>query len=111
MSSSKKGRRLRRAALLTLFFSAVIGSASTALTQPTADYGSTPNGFVVSDGGCYDNGLSCNESYCSEPGACDGGCNQYFDDGYKHYCPVWVGGEWIHWRLDGNRLPPLVTDG
>ena len=23
----------------------------------------------------------------------------------------WVGAEWLHWQLDGNRLPPLVTSG
>jgi hypothetical protein len=78
---------------------------------------------MISDGGAsglsggYERGMSYGEpcsspnDYCSDCGDWDGGVTPCFDDGYKHYCPVWVGGEWLHWRLDGNHLPPLVTDG
>jgi hypothetical protein len=110
------GSRLRRAALLTLFLGAIPALQATTSAQQISDYGSAAPGVVISDGG-YDNGWSANESYgsydgyCSDQGQCGGDSSPCFDDGYKHYCPVWAGAQWIHWRLDGNRLPPLVTDG
>lgn len=117
------GRRLRRAATLTFFFSAIAGMPTNLFAEQTSDKSSATSGVVISDGGTTNfggddyNGMPCNEpygscdAYCSDQGECDVDCNPCFDDGYKHYCPVWVGAEWIHWRLDGNRLPPLVTDG
>jgi hypothetical protein len=117
------GSRLRRAVALALFLGATIGLPTTSLAQQISDYGSAPSGVVVSDGGMsgfsgsYDGGMSAGasygpgEEYCSDQGECDGDSTPCFNDGYRHYAPIWVGAEWIHWRLDGNHLPPLVTDG
>jgi hypothetical protein len=115
--------RLRRAVALTLFLGATTGLSAISSAEQISDHDSATSGVVVSDGGmpnfggAYDNGTSPYESYgscdgyCSDQGECDGDNSPCFDDGYKHYAPIWVGAEWIHWRLDGNRLPPLVTDG
>src|SRR3954468_24118018 len=122
MATCLSRRQLRRAAAVTLLLSAIGSRPVASFAQQFSDYDSTANGYVVSDGGSsnfgsYENGVSRNDSfnscdnYCSEQGECNSDCAPCFNDGYKHYCPVWVGAEWIHWRLDGNRLPPLVTDG
>src|SRR6476620_1497509 len=107
---------LRRAAALTLFLTVAVTVPTAALAQEyISDYGSSVGGTVISDGGMsgyggqydgpYDDSYGCNP-YCD-----DGDGAPCFNDGYKHYCPVWVGAEWLHWRLDGSHLPPLVTDG
>ncbi len=117
------GRRLRRAAALALFSGAFTGWPMASLAEQISEYDSPPGGVIVSDrsppsfGGGHENGMSPDEpfgscdAYCSDYGECDGDGSPCLDDGHKRYCPVWFGAEWIHWRLDGNRLPPLVTDG
>src|SRR4051812_33334244 len=114
--------QLRRAAAVTLLLSAIGGGPVASLAEQISDHDSTPNGVTVSDDGSssfgsYADGVSCNkpfgscDEYCNGLGERNSDCPPCFDEGYKHYCPVWVGAEWIHWRLDGNHLPPLVTDG
>jgi putative beta barrel porin BBP7 len=116
MTPSILRNRLRTAAGLMLLLGTTTVLATAAPAEQISDHESAPGGVVVSDGGGahfiggYDSGMSCNDSYDSWDGSCSD-CNECFNDGYKHYCPVWVGAEWIHWRLDGNHLPPLVTDG
>ena len=108
------GGRLRRAAALVLLLGVTAGQHSTASAEIISDYDSSPGGVVVSDGG-YDSGGSYEpygscDGYISDYGEWDGGAMSSCNDGCKHYCPIWAGGEWIRWRLDGNDLPPLVTD-
>lgn len=118
------GSRLRRAVALTLFLTAFTFRPTTASAVQISDQGSSDGGVMVSDGGgpayggSYEGGMPYCDSYGSSGGYCsdcdewDGGdASPCFNDGYKHYCPVWVGGEWLYWRLDGSHLPPLVTDG
>jgi hypothetical protein len=118
------GSRLRRAVALTLFLGAIIGRPASALAEQISDHNSAAGGEVTSDGSTPsigsppgDFGMTGDwpsgpyDAYCTDCGDGNADCNPCFDDGYKHYCPVWAGGEWIHWRLTGNRLPPLVTDG
>jgi hypothetical protein len=123
MTSCLLGSRLRAAAVLTLFLATSAIRPTTAPAEQISDQGSSTGSVMISDGGLayngnYEGGMPYGDtygsfdSYCSDYGDWDGGesvpcCN----DGYKHYCPVWVGGEWLHWRLDGSHLPPLVTDG
>ncbi len=112
------GSRLRYIAALTLVFGVVVGQSARSQDRQYSDDNSAQGGTTVADGemsnfsGASFNG-GCQGDYTS--GACNGSCNcedgPGFDDGYKHYFPIWLGAEWIYWRLDGNRLPPLVTDG
>ena len=61
-----------------------------------------------------DDGLPCDGGYgeydcyggegCMSCDTCEPGCNE-------RRCSGWFGAEYLHWRLDGNRLPPLVTMG
>jgi hypothetical protein len=132
MSPQNIGGRLRRAASLALLVAALEGRAATALAQQTPE--NLPDGnVVVSDDNLpsppgtpnyqnapYENGAPDGQSYGPSDGNADGyngsgpGCEDYgvCPQPAKRYFPIWVGAEWIHWRLDGgDKLPPLVTDG
>ncbi len=109
------GGRLRRAAALSLLLGAMVGQTTATFAEIISDYASPAGGVVVSDDGydsgpSYDSYGSC-DGYIGDCDEWDGGVVSSCNGGCKSYCPIWVGGEWIRWRLDGNRLPPLVTDG
>ncbi len=66
-----------------------------------SDYGY--NGGDTYGGDCYggdDDYLPCD----CEP-QCQPGCDEH------RCCSGWFGAEYLRWKIDGNRLPPLVTAG
>lgn len=132
MAPHKFGGRLRRAALLMLLVTAIEGQPATVFAQQNVE--NLPDGnTVISDDGSsqpapmrdnqgapYENASPGSGPNSPGEGYCDGydgygqGCENYgvCEQPAKRYFPIWVGAEWIHWRLDGgDELPPLVTDG
>lgn len=122
MTSCLLGSRSRRAAALTLLSAcAVVAQANLALAQEVV-IGDQPSWGenVVSDGGCYGGCDGGCDGYCGD-GYCDGGycgCDDYSgcdscqfgcNDRKCCLCPGWFSAEYLYWRLDGSRLPPLVT--
>src|SRR2546423_9859815 len=92
------GGRLRRAAALTLFLGAIIGQPASNLAEQISDHNFATSGETMSDGtvpsfGTAPDGLTGNwpsgrcDAYCTDCG--EGNSNPGFDDGYRHYCPVW----------------------
>ncbi|MCC7476491.1 MAG: BBP7 family outer membrane beta-barrel protein [Pirellulales bacterium] len=70
--------------------------------------GATMEGAVISDGGweggdggCY-GGCDGTSTDCMSCDTCAPACSQ-------RCCSGWFGAEYLYWRLDGNRLPPLIT--
>ncbi len=119
MASFITGSRPRRAAALRcLFIGALAGQAATVIAQQSADPNPVhdPAAVVSNDGWdqlpCDPSGVACGcgvpcedyEPSCGCAAPCELGNNKY---GYGG----WFGAEWLHWQLDGNRLPPLVTSG
>ncbi len=119
MASFITGSRPRRAVALQFVCACVFaGLAQVALAQqsddPTTFHGSAP--VASGDGWCEAPcGPDCGTCCCGDP--CDScepscGCASPCGPQNRKYCyGGWVGAEWLHWQLNGNRLPPLVTDG
>jgi Putative beta barrel porin-7 (BBP7) len=118
MTSCTTGSRSRRAALIRLLCAValIVRGGIVAAQQPSDgnepsddpvsisddDTAVPPDSLGQNDYACPDtcqDGGSCDISSASEP-CCD-------DD----HCAGWFGAEWLRWRLDGGRLPPLVTEG
>jgi hypothetical protein len=124
MASYTTGNRLGRPAALALFLSALAGQF--ALAQPELFSGPRNKyGAVISDYdefydggapsyGCAscDGGGQCGDPDCGcDCGAYDGSCCGHDSGCRAQNLSFWFGAEWLRWQLDGNRLPPLVTDG
>jgi Putative beta barrel porin-7 (BBP7) len=72
------------------------------------DYGSYDAANYYGGGYCGgDNcGSSCNGNMpCDNCPPCQPPCNHH------RCCSGWFGVEYLNWRLEGNRLPPLITAG
>src|SRR5207249_1517571 len=85
----------------------VISDHGTSYDGGMPNYGSGPSEVGMP---CYGSNGPC-DGYCGNYEPCYGACGSCGQDCDEPCCPVWFGAEWIHWRLNGNRLPPLVTDG
>lgn len=124
MTQCLTGSRSRRAAALGLMCAcAVVGQAGNLFAQeimPDNPFRGTD--AVISDDAIgpitSDGGMSCDAPYGGY--SCDGGCDGYMPCETcapyqpcceEHSCAGWIGAEYLRWRLDGNRLPPLVTAG
>lgn len=102
MSWRLLGSRSRRAAAFGLLCAcAVLARGASALAEE----------MMVSDGGCSGNSCDCygacdSCSTCNSCNSCDScGC------GGSDCCSGWFGAEYLGWRLEGNRIPALVTRG
>lgn len=130
MAPREFGGRLRRAALLMLFVSALEAWPTLASSQEMTRERSAYNNVVgpnagSSNAGAMPNGQDASFENIAPGGGSfrppDGDCNEYgpscenygvCEQPTKQFLPVWFGAEWIHWRLDGgDKLPPLVTAG
>lgn len=123
MTSCFLGSRSRRAAalgLLCAWATVVQANRATAQQMVMGDHGS--GGNVISDGcvspACCEGGPACSYGYGDYQcyGNCDGctppcdDCNQCGDGcGCGHSCDGWFNAEYLHWRLTGSDLPPLLT--
>ncbi|HVT28126.1 MAG TPA: BBP7 family outer membrane beta-barrel protein, partial [Lacipirellulaceae bacterium] len=122
MTSCIPGSRSRRAAALPLLCAAAIVACVSHISaqEPSNAIDAGDNAVVISDDGpevmpegvenggypCVDADNGC--SPCDNACPCDlGQCESCDDD----HCAGWFGAEWLRWHLDGNRLPPLVTEG
>ena len=119
MASFITGSRPRRAvALRCMFAYAFVAAAGSAVAQQSDvpnpfqgpatavsndGWDSSPCNLICGACGC---GVSCDDC---EPSC---GCAELCEPHNKKYCyGGWIGAEWLHWQLDGNWLPPLVTSG
>lgn len=119
MASFITGSRPCRAVVLRCLFTlAFVATAGSAVAQhsdePNTIHGSTS---PVSDGGWDQPSCdpSCGACGCAVPcedceptRGCAAPCGSRNE---KYFYGGWFGGEWLHWQLDGNRLPPLVASG
>lgn len=115
MTSCITGSRPRRAAWLALLCGiTTVGQVGSAFAQQSSPEGMT-GGTVVSDdaaspgsyGPCFDschNGACDGSCPCDESMACQS-CDRQLS------LAGWFGAELIHWQLNANKLPPLVTAG
>ena len=118
MCSSITGSRSRRAAALRLFFAYAVTchAGITVAQQVEAVDPNASGGFIATDDNTTTNPSGLIYGPCADPGSCPASglcdscelCEPYCN---QRCCAGWIGVEWLHWRLDGNRLPPLVTDG
>jgi hypothetical protein len=112
------GSRSRCAAMLRLLcFAILVAHAGSVTAQQLSDgNGSNDNAVAISDNDMAFSPDGLGDSDCAGPGPyeecppCDdcGPCEPCRTD---HHCAGWFGAEWLHWQLDGGRLPPLVTEG
>ncbi len=128
MTSCNLGSRSRRAAVLGLFcVCAFVTHIDHSFAQEEMPLGDSMDGPVASDEAIgpmtFDNGMPCDYG-CGDYdcyGGCDGcspcyGCSPYDDCGTcgppcnSRRCSGWFGAEYLRWRIEGNRLPPLVTE-
>ena len=117
MTLSILGSRSRRAAALVLFCACAVAAQTNhpLFAQEMVisdDYEGSQ--AVVSDGA---GGMPCDfgdggYDYCNDGGymPCEEGplCEP---SGGGRRCSGWFGAEYLRWKIDGNRLPPLVTAG
>ena len=119
MASFITGGRPSRAAALRCLLLCVVASQTVSLFAQGSGAANGVHGPMrtVNDDG-WDQPTcerGCGTCACGAP--CDDcepscGCAIPCDESHKKYCyGGWIGAEWLHWQLDGNRLPPLVTDG
>lgn len=115
MISCRTGRRQRRVVWWSLLC-IVAGAYRVAAVAAQETVG--PNPFRTAD-----NAAPQEAAYQpgAEPSACTYGCGLPCENSAQCGCAEachsgifaggWIGAEWLHWHLDGSKLPPLVTDG
>jgi Putative beta barrel porin-7 (BBP7) len=123
MASCNLGSRSRAAVLGLLCVCAVAVQAGRSVAQDIVIGDQFDGGPVVGDDGSggmpCDGEMPCDYGYGDGDGY-DGGDGYMPCDGCppceplcepKRRCSGWFGAEYLRWKLDGNRLPPLVTAG
>jgi hypothetical protein len=94
----------------------LLDSGSSALAQQGAAFDpSDASGYAISDDPSGEESWNNDHAatfapWCGDDPPC-GSCPPCDPCHHERHCSGWFGAEWLHWRLDGNRLPPLVTDG
>jgi hypothetical protein len=114
MASLVTGNWPRRAvAIRFLVACALLIHAGSAIGQQ-ASIDNAPLNLPIADDGWSEAPCvpGCGDVCCGDACEPSCGCASPCATGPSKYCyGGWVGAEWLRWRLDGNRLPALITDG